>query len=89
VSYSAKKFGNAKAVGYRKLIKTHDEVKKVKKVVDGKEQETEKKWTFSELSPYQYFSFIEYERMVLQIGAGLRKLGMKKEDRLHIMAATR
>jgi len=89
VSYSAKKFGNAKAVGYRKLIKTHDEVKKVKKVVDGKEQETEKKWTYSELSPYIYFSFIEYERMVLQLGAGMRKLGMKKEDRLHIMAATR
>ena len=89
VSYSAKKFGNAKAVGYRKLIKTHDEVKKIKKVVDGKEQETEKKWTYSELSEYHYFSFIEYERLALQIGAGLRELGMKKEDRLHIMAATR
>lgn len=89
VTYSAKKYGNAKAVGYRKLIKTHDEVKKIKKVVDGKEQETEKKWTYSELSEYNYLSYIEYERTVLQIGAGLRKLGMNTQERLHIMAATR
>ena len=39
---SAAKFGNAKAMGWRKLIKTHTETKKVKKMIDGKEQEVEK-----------------------------------------------
>ncbi|KAI9889858.1 MAG: long-chain fatty acid-CoA ligase [Vezdaea aestivalis] len=75
IKRGAQKFGNAKAVGSRNLIKLHEEVKKVKKMVDGKEQEVDKKWTYFELSEYHYLSFIEYERLTLQIGAGLRKLG--------------
>ena len=86
---SADKFGNAKAMGSRKVVKTHQEVKKIKKKVDGKDEEVEKKWTYFELSGYSYISFVEYEQRVLQIGAGLRKLGMTKGDRLHIFAATR
>jgi len=89
IRHSAEKYGNAKALGHRKLIRTVDEVKKIKKVVDGKEHEEEKTWTFSELSEYHYMSFIEYERMVLQAGSGLRSLGMQASDRLHIFAATR
>jgi len=89
IRHSAEKYGNAKALGHRKLIRTVDEVKKVKKVVDGKEVEEDKTWTFSELSEYHYMSFIEYERMVLQAGSGLRSLGMQASDRLHIFAATR
>ena len=85
---SSKKFGNAKALGSRKLVRTHEEVKKIKKTVDGKEETVDKKWTYFELSEYHYMSFVEYERLVLQCGAGMRKLGMKKGDRLHIFAAT-
>lgn len=88
VKTSAAKYGNAKALGSRKLIKTHVETKKVKKMVDGQEQEVDKKWTYFELSEYSYQSFSEYERLILQLGCGLRKLGMEKEDRLHIFAAT-
>ncbi|KAI9800832.1 MAG: hypothetical protein M1825_003615 [Sarcosagium campestre] len=84
----SEKFGNAKAMGYRKLIKTHEEIKKIKKIVDGQEQLVDKKWTFSELGPYNYYSYVEYERLALQLGAGLRKLGLGKTDRLHIFAAT-
>ena len=86
---AAEKFGNAKAMGTRKLIKTHTETKKVKKTVDGKEQEVDKKWTYFELGPYEYLSFVEYEKMALAFGAGLRYLGMKKDDRLHQYGATR
>ncbi|KAL2061787.1 hypothetical protein VTL71DRAFT_7165 [Oculimacula yallundae] len=88
VKLSAEKYGNAKALGSRKLIKTHQESKKVKKMVDGQEQEIDKKWTYFELSGYEYLSFHDYEKLVLQIGAGYRKLGMNKEDRVHIFAAT-
>ncbi|KAI9799506.1 MAG: long-chain fatty acid-CoA ligase [Piccolia ochrophora] len=84
----SEKFGNAKAMGYRKLIKTHNETKKVKKMVDGVEQEVDKNWTFFELGPYNWMSYIEYERLALQLGAGLRKLGLNQSDRLHIFAAT-
>lgn len=86
---SAEKFGNAKAVGSRKLIKTHVENRKVKKVIDGVEQEVDKKWSYFELSGYSYLSFVEYERLALQLGAGLRSLGLDKTTKLHLFGATR
>lgn len=86
---SADRFGNAKALGSRKLVKTHHETKKVKKMVDGKTEEVNKDWSFFELSGYSYISFSEYERLALQMGAGLRKLGMIKGDRLQLFSGTR
>ena len=88
VTTSSAKFGNAKAVGSRKLLKTHQEVKKIKKIIDGKQQEVDKKWTYFELSGYEYLSFHDYEKLVRQLGAGYRKLGMAKGDKVHIFAAT-
>ena len=86
---SAERYGTLKAVASRKLIKKHHEVKKVKKVVDGTVQEVDKNWTYFELSGYSYMNFKEYETLALQLGAGLRKLGLKTQDRLHLYAATR
>ncbi|KAK2013064.1 AMP-binding enzyme [Colletotrichum eremochloae] len=88
VKQSAEKYGNARCLGSRKLVNTHRETKKVKKMVDGEEREVDKQWTYFELSPYEYITFHEYERLTLQLGAGLRKLGMAKADRVHLYAAT-
>ncbi|KAI9662824.1 MAG: long-chain fatty acid-CoA ligase [Bathelium mastoideum] len=88
ITYSSKKFGNAKAMGSRKLIRTHQETKKIKKVIEGKEQEVDKNWTYYELSGYNYMSFVEYEKLVHQIGCGLKKLGMNAGEKLQIFAAT-
>jgi long-chain acyl-CoA synthetase len=88
IGYSANKFGNAVAVGSRKLIKTHNETKKIKKVIDGKEELVDKTWQYSELGPYNYMSFTEFERLCLQLGRGLRKLGLEPGDRLHLFAQT-
>ncbi|KAK0718128.1 hypothetical protein B0T26DRAFT_855439 [Lasiosphaeria miniovina] len=88
VRVSAAKYGNAKCIGSRKLVRTHQETKKVKKIVDGEEREIDKNWTFFELSGYEYITFTEYERLVLNVGAGFRKLGFEKDDRVHIFAAT-
>lgn len=85
---SARVFGNAKAVGTRRLVKTHTENKKVKKVVDGVEQEVDKKWTYFEMSGYSYKSFVEYEKLALELGAGLRKLGLEKDSKTHLYGAT-
>ncbi|RKF75469.1 Long-chain-fatty-acid--CoA ligase 1 [Golovinomyces cichoracearum] len=84
----SEKFGNAKAVGTRRLIKTHVESKKIKKVVDGVEQEVTKEWTYFELSGYEYLSFYDFEKLSLEIGCGFRKLGLEKNDRVHIYAST-
>ncbi|OCT48416.1 Long-chain-fatty-acid--CoA ligase 1 [Cladophialophora carrionii] len=85
---AASKFGNAKAIGTRKIIKTHTEVKKVKKMVDGQEQEVDKKWTYFELSGYEYMSFIEYEKQALDCGSALAHLGISKENKMHLYGAT-
>lgn len=87
--WSTKQYGNARLVGQRKTINTHNEVKKIKKMVDGKEQEVDKKWTYFELSEYSYLSFTEFEKLSLEVGSGLRKLGLNKGDKVHIFAATR
>ena len=89
IKYSADKFGNAKALGTRKVVRTHTENKKIKKTIDGETKEIDKKWTYFELSGYEYISFVEYEKMVLAIGSGLRSLGMSKGDRVHLFAGTR
>jgi long-chain acyl-CoA synthetase len=89
VKRGARKFGDKNAVGTRKLLKTYHETKKVKKVIDGQVQEVDKQWTYFELSGYSYLTFKEYETLVLQMGAGLRKLGLEKADRIHMFALTR
>lgn len=86
---SARVFGNAKAVASRRLVKTHTETKKVKKMIDGTEQEVDKNWTYFEKGPYKYKSFIEYEKLALQLGNGLRKLGLSQDDKVHLYGATR
>ncbi|CAD6500006.1 BgTH12-04111 [Blumeria graminis f. sp. triticale] len=88
LQHSAENYGNAKALGSRKLIKTHNESKKINKLVDGAQQQVTKQWTYFELGGYEYISFHEFRKLALQIGAGFRKLGLKNEDRIHIFAAT-
>jgi len=88
MKYSSAKFGNAKAVGSRKIINTHTETKKIKKIIDGKQQEVDKNWTYFELSPYTFSSFAEFEQLALSLGAGIKKLGLSPQDRLHIYAST-
>ncbi|KAJ5907485.1 Long-chain-fatty-acid--CoA ligase 1 [Penicillium taxi] len=85
---SARLFGNNKAVATRRLIKTHVETKKVKKIVDGVETEVDKKWTYFELSGYTYKTFLEYEKLCLELGAGLRKLGLERDSKIHLYGAT-
>ena len=86
---SARLFGNSKAVGTRRLIKTHVENKKVKKMVDGVEEEVDKQWTYFEMSGYTYKTYREYEQLSLQLGSGLRKLGLEKDSKIHLYGATR
>lgn len=85
---SSKKFGNAKALGHRDLIRMHEEVKQIAKKVDGKDTTVDKKWSYYELSEYHYMSFVEYEKLTLKVGSAFRNLGMKATDRVHLFAAT-
>lgn len=86
---SGKKYANEPAVGSRKLLETHTELKKVSKVVDGEVRQVDKEWTFFELSDYTYLTYQEYEKQALEVGAGLRKLGLSSRDKVHLFATTR
>ncbi|KAK5994974.1 Acyl-CoA synthetase FUM16 [Cladobotryum mycophilum] len=88
VRRSAREFPNHTAVGSRKLIKLHNEVKKVPKNVDGQVIEVEKKWQFFELSGFSFISYKDYQTLVLQLGSGLRQLGLTSDAKLHIFAST-
>ncbi|KAH7121221.1 hypothetical protein B0J11DRAFT_491218 [Dendryphion nanum] len=88
LKYSSATFGNAKALGSRRIINTHVETKKIKKMVDGEQQEVDKKWTYFELSPYTFISFVEFEQLALNLGSGLKKLGLLSTDKVHLFAGT-
>lgn len=86
--WSSRTYGNAKAMGSRTILNTHVETKKIKKMIDGKQQEVPKDWTYFELSGYTFNSFVEFEQRVLNVGAGMKKLGLAPQDRVHIFAQT-
>ena len=88
LKFASTTYGNAKAIGSRKLVRMHSEVKKIKKVVDGKETMVDKKWQYFEMSSYNYMSFIEFEKLTHQLGAGLRKQGLSAGDKVHMFAGT-
>ncbi len=87
--HSAKEYAGEPAVGSRRFVQTHRERKKVTKLVDGEPQQVEKEWTYLELSGYEYLSYAQFYDLVLQVGSGLRKLGLGSDDKLHIFATTR
>lgn len=82
------RFSDADGVGWRTLIQTHNEVKRVEKIVAGKKTTVEKTWTFFEMGDFKYLSFRQYVDLTMQLGAGLRHLGLQSNDRLHIFAST-
>ncbi|ETS78092.1 hypothetical protein PFICI_10154 [Pestalotiopsis fici W106-1] len=88
VKHSTGKYADLHAIGSRQLVKIHKEVKKVEKIVDGQTTKVDKEWQYFELSEYSYLTYTEYERRVLQVGAGLRKLGLEPQDKVHIFAST-
>ncbi|PFH59779.1 hypothetical protein XA68_11887 [Ophiocordyceps unilateralis] len=88
VQRSSRLYPNHHAVGSRKLIKLHRETKKISKNVDGQMKEVEKEWQLFELTNYAFLTFQEYEKLVIQLGAGLRKLGLTPDHKLHLFATT-
>lgn len=87
--WSVKMYGNKNAVGSRKLLQTHVEKKKIKRLVEGVEQEVDKEWTYFEMGPYEFMTFNEYGALALDMGSGLRKIGHETGSRLLLFSATR
>ncbi|KAG6808209.1 hypothetical protein H0H92_005030 [Tricholoma furcatifolium] len=88
LQYSTRIHGSRKAVGWRDVVKIHEEEKKVKKVVGGEETVEVKTWKYFELSDYKFLSFIEFEETIANISRALLNLGLSTDHVLNIYAQT-
>jgi long-chain acyl-CoA synthetase len=89
LQYARDTFGTAPALGSRALIKEHKETKTTTVRVGDEEQMVDKTWTYYEIEEYAWTNYQEYFNIAMNIGQGLRKMGLKPKDRVHIYAATR
>lgn len=81
-------FPNRPLMGWRDVVRMHDEQKEVTKKVDGKEVKETKTWQYYELSNYKYLTYNEFEERIQHASSGLVNLGLSNETRFNIYAAT-
>ncbi|GME75431.1 unnamed protein product [Ambrosiozyma monospora] len=81
---------DTKCQGWRELVDLHFEKKKVKKIINGQIEEVEKEWIYYELSDYKYCTFGDLQDDVLNLGRGLRSIGIEpnQRERFHIFGST-
>ncbi|KAF9043997.1 long-chain-fatty-acid-CoA-ligase [Panaeolus papilionaceus] len=89
VDHAVQKYGEKySAVGWRELIRTHEEQKEIVKVVGGREVKETKVWKLAELGPYQFLNYIEFDKKIQSVAAGLVRVGIKKEHILNMYSQT-
>jgi len=86
VQLNSLRWGDIPCFGTRKIIKVHLEKQKVTK--NAFEPMSEKIRTFWELGPFEYRSYKQVLQEGLEIGIGLRKIGLVKGDNIAIYAET-
>lgn len=82
--------GDRNAMGWRDLLEVHVDTKKITKIIDGKETEVDKDWTYYEYSNYHFLTFPELSKLIKTYGKGLVEFGLKpsQQSKLHIYAST-
>lgn len=88
VRSAQEEWGGKAALGSRKVVKQHAEQKQVTKMINGVEQQVNKTWYYSELSPFQYRTYTDLGTESAAIGAGLRELGLNPGDNVGLYAET-
>ena len=86
--FNGQKWGDAPCFGTRRVIKIHREKNMVTKIVNGRQTQVEKEWMFWELGPFEYRSYKQAAREGLELGAGLRQVGLEKGDKVVIYGDT-
>ncbi|KAJ1024337.1 hypothetical protein NDA18_004506 [Ustilago nuda] len=82
------RFPKRAIMGWRDVVRTHDENKEITKKVEGKEVKQTKTWQYYELSNYKYLTFDEFEERIQHASSGLVNLGLSKDTRFNIYATT-
>ncbi|GAA5902462.1 uncharacterized protein JCM6883_001417 [Sporobolomyces salmoneus] len=80
--------GDQPAVGWREVVKVHNEEKEITKTVGGKEVKEKKNWQYFELSDYKYLSYKELAEIVKQAASALIETGHSKDTMFNIFAST-
>ncbi|TRM63081.1 hypothetical protein BD626DRAFT_495427 [Schizophyllum amplum] len=80
--------GDRDALGYRDVLKIHEEEKEVTKVIGGKETKEIKKWKYFELSEYKFLSYKQVFSAVSEVARGLVDLGIGKDDIFNVYSQT-
>lgn len=89
LDYAARTHGSRPLVGYRDVVDIVTEKKEVKKTVGGKEVTEMKEWKYFQLSPYRFWSAIEFRERVGRVARGLISLGLTKDTVFNLYANTR
>lgn len=89
LSHAANRHGTRNALGWRDILEVVEEVKEVKKVVDGKEITEKKTWKYFRLSDYKFLSFVEVKEVVSEIARAMLHLGISTDDVFNVYAQTR
>lgn len=89
IRYAANKYKESSCVGTRGIRNIHKEMKTIKKIIDGQNVKEEKEWFYFESSPYRYLTFLEFQQIIHSIGCGLKSVGLKKDEKIHLYGATR
>ncbi|GAA5990281.1 hypothetical protein JCM5350_002077 [Sporobolomyces pararoseus] len=80
--------GEQQAVGWRDVVKVHNEEKEITKTVGGKEVKEKKNWSYFELSDYKYMTYNELAKVVKDAASALRETGHSKDTMFNIFAST-
>ncbi|KAE8257679.1 hypothetical protein A4X13_0g2193 [Tilletia indica] len=87
-SSSLKNYPNQPVMGWRDIVRTHEEEKEITKVVDGQEVKDKKRWTLYELGNYQYMTYTQLDQKIKHTSSGLAHLGLGPDTRFNIYAST-
>ena len=89
IQCNAKKWKSMPAFGTRKVLEIEiEDTKCTTKMAHRQPQVVEKKWMYWELGPYTYRTYEEVGQEGLELGAGLRKLGLNKGDKIVLYGDT-
>ena len=70
------------------MIDIHEEIKEVKKVVDGKEIVEKKTWKYFQLSGYKYLSYVEFKDRINVLAKALLEFGVGERDVWNVYSQT-
>ncbi|KAJ3356036.1 long-chain fatty acid-CoA ligase [Allomyces javanicus] len=88
VMRAARVFGDARAMGHRKVIRVIEESKEITRIVNGHEVKETKLWKYFELGPYQWISYKELLADIKCVASGLADLGYAPGDKACIYLPT-